>query len=301
MKAKLLLLTLTLAAVPVPGPAAAAPSRAENPATLAVAELLAADRRFGKESETLRGAEGLTNMFADDIVLFAVPVPGFARGKSAAAAALLSALGSPNGTTRWSPIRGGVSADGKQGFTFGYMTTEEAGEPIKLAKYVSYWVRTDAGWRVRLFKRVPRPAGETTAEMPPSVPARWRPKPAAASWMREYEQSLRAREKSFSDESQRIGLGPAFARFGRADAVNVGGGSEYVVGARSIGESQGRDSPLRWEADQGVLVAGSGDLGVTWGYLHRNGPTPPGRLAQIPLFTIWKREGRKSPWLYIAE
>ena len=86
--------------------------------------------------------------------------------------------------------------------------------------------------------------------------------------------------------------------------MNVGGGADFTYGNVAIGQAQGGDapapSPLRWAPD-GVIAASSGDLGITYGYLERNGPTPPGRLARIPWITIWRREKVGQPWLYVAE
>lgn len=285
---------------PVPGPATenAAPLAAQA----AVDQLLAADRASGSSDSA--GLSHFAAMFDEEVVLFAAPVPGFARGRQQAVATLAQALGGEAGLTRWAPIRGGISADGRHGFTFGYMTTTQAGEAPKLAKYVAYWIRRPEGWRVALFKRVPRPDGEVSLEMmPPALPPRFGVSSAGAAAQGEFRDSLERREIEFSDQAQRIGLGPAFARFGSADAVNVGGGTAFVVGAENIGATQddGGPSPLLWAPDQGVLVASSGDLGVTWGFLRRNGPTPPGRLSEIPFFTIWRRDSPRDPWLYVAE
>jgi ketosteroid isomerase-like protein len=263
--------------------------------------LLAADRAFSRESGSKGGLEGLEHMFADDVVIFAVPVPGFANGKAEAIAALEKAIGTKQGSTDWTPIRAGISADGTHGFTFGYMTTRIDGQPTKLAKYISYWVKTPLGWRVKLYKRRPRPDGEVSlAMMPPSIPLKTVRAGRAAASPR-VQQSLKEREQAFSDLSQKIGLSAAFERFGAPDSVNVGGDAPFVVGAAEIAKVQPPTSSLRWSADQGVLVAPSGDLGVTWGYLHRNGPTPPGRLAQIPFFTVWRRAAPGEPWRYVAE
>jgi hypothetical protein len=212
-------------------------------------------------------------------------------------------LGSSSAKVSWMPIRVGLSADGRHGFTFGYLDSSEEGQSTKVAKYVSYWAKGADGWRVRLFKRVPRPEGVVSTKlMPPSLPSRLVKAHNNPALVEKHRASLATRERAFSDASQRIGLGPAFVKFGSSDAVNVGGTPEFVVGAATIGAGQGTgSSPLYWSADQGVLVASSGDLGVTWGYLHRNGPTPPGRLGEIPFFTIWHRNSPAAPWLYIAE
>ena len=123
-----------------------------------------------------------------------------------------------------------------------------------------------------------------------------------------FEQSLTAAEKAFSDEAQKIGLGAAFAKHGSADAMNMGGPNDpaFVIGAEAIGKSVGAGRPadsssVSWSADS-AIVASSGDLGVTFGYIRPNAPAgtspaPP----PIPFFTIWRRANATVPWRYIAE
>lgn len=298
-----ILTSIAVAAVSITG-MIAAPAQAGAPraSVRAVEELLDLDRRYARESGQAAGPEGIVRMFDEDVVIFAVPVPGFARGRTAAAAALSAALGEDATATEWVPIRGGISEDGTHGFTFGYMTSQRAGKPALLAKYLSYWIKTGAGWRVKLFKRVPRPEGEvSTALMPPSLPAGRGSEYVDLGKIHLYAEDLRRREQDFSDTSQKVGLSAAFAAFGAADAVNAGGGPSFVVSPTEIAKMLPTTSPLHWSADQGVLVAPSGDLGVTWGYLRRNGPVPEGKLGEIPFFTIWRRAGLKAPWLFVAE
>jgi hypothetical protein len=267
----------------------------DNRNLVALEELALADRQLGA------GEGQVGDLFDEDIVLFAVPVPGFAVGKKQALEHLEKGLGAPAESLRSTVVRTGISADCQHGFTFGYAETD-ATENKPLRKYVAYWVHRPQGWRVALFKLVPREPGAKLGELAPSVPNFTLWAKATAQETAKIKASLAAREKSFSDEAQRIGLGPAFEKFGSADSANVGGGAEFVIGNKAIGEYHGTGpSPLNWAADKGVLIAPSGDLGVTWGMLHRNGPTPPGRLAEIPFFTIWRRASPSQPWLYVAE
>ncbi|MDP2955346.1 MAG: hypothetical protein Q8N53_02905 [Longimicrobiales bacterium] len=60
-------------------------------------------------------------------------------------------------------------------------------------------------------------------------------------------------------------------------------------------------SAVSWGADW-VLVASSGDLGVTFGWIRLNQPLADGTLPPArPFFTIWRRAGPTEPWRYIAE
>ena len=58
-------------------------------------------------------------------------------------------------------------------------------------------------------------------------------------------------------------------------------------------------STLTWAPDK-VIVASSGDLGVTIGMIHPNTPTA-GQPTSFPFFTIWRRANAAAPWRYVAE
>ena len=82
----------------------------------ALDELLAADRAFSAVSADTDVIAGLSPMFAADVVM---PTPAwqFAVGKAAALAALRANADNVRSQTEWTPVRGGVSADGQHGFT----------------------------------------------------------------------------------------------------------------------------------------------------------------------------------------
>src|SRR5262249_4968693 len=118
----------------------------------AVDDLLAADRPFAASSARTDLVSGLTAMFADDVVI-PMPPGQFVDGKAAVAAALRTNADNLTSRTEWTPVRGGVSADGQHGFTFGYMTIHrQDGSDLPL-KYLSYWVRHADRWRVAAVKR----------------------------------------------------------------------------------------------------------------------------------------------------
>ena len=272
----------------------------------AVDELLEADRAFAKASAATDLVNGISAMFADDVAL---TIPGqFARGRDAARAALQANPDNAGARAEWSPIRGGISADGQHGFTVGYMTvTKKDGSRLPV-KYVAYWVKQPAGWRVGVYKRV-RAAESPAAPqmMPPSLPARLIPATSDPAAIEELRRSLDAAERAFSAEAQKIGLGAAFAKHGHADAVNVGPPTEaeFVKGNEAIGKSVSRgststDPGLSW-APEHVIVASSGDLGVTTGMIQPKAG-PDGKLPPaIPFITVWRRATPQNAWRYIAE
>ena len=288
------------------GPAAepAAPDRTPQQV---VDELLAADRAFSAASGQTDVVSGLSAMFADQIIM-PLPSLSFAEGKPAAVEALRSNPANATSRIEWTPVRGGVSADGQHGFTFGYTVTQRPDSAPIQGKYLSYWVRQPEGWRVVVYRRVRRPEGEVSLALrPASLPDRLVPENRDSAAIARHRASLDSVERAFSDESQRIGLGPAFIKYGSADAMNMGGpdAREFVIGSDSIGKRIGGDgptdsSPVSWGPNQ-VIIASSGDLGVTIGMIRPNSAPKPGEPTGFPFFTVWRRSGSGAPWRYIAE
>lgn len=285
----------------------AACARATPPDPRAVVEqLLSVDREFSRRSAGTDLVSGLSAMLADDVV---VPAPGglFIEGKPAAVDALRADARSVGARISWTPVRGGISADGQHGFTLGYMTLEPAGdaEDVPL-KYLAYWIRKPEGWRVVVYKRALRPPGDVSlATIAPAVPSGIVPPNADAAAVARALASLDKVERDFSNEAQRIGLPAAFAKFGSADAMFIGRAPAFTVGAEAIGRSMEADavpgpSPVSWAPDRS-LMASSGDLGVTIGIIRGNAPEPDGSVAAFSYFTIWRRASTAEPWLYIAE
>jgi ketosteroid isomerase-like protein len=275
-----------------------------------VDELLAADRAFAAAAAQTTAVPALTAMFADDVILpIGAPKPGFARGKAQATEALTANPANAQTRLEWSPVRAGVSADGRHGFTVGYMTMSSPDGKARPAKYLAYWTRQTQGWRVAVYKRVPADQPPARRELlPPALPAEIVAPTTDATVLARHKASLEAAEKAFSDEAQKIGLGPAFVNQGSADAINMGPPTvpDLVVGAAAIGKSvgagsEGKPSPVSWAADEGSIVASSGDLGVTFGYIRQNAAPPPDRPGAVPFFTIWRRANAAAPWRYVAE
>ncbi len=281
-------------------PAPASPASA-SPAA-AVDALLNADRAFAAASARTDVVSGLTAMFADGVIMPAPPGV-WIEGAQKAAETLRANPDNAGARAQWTPVRGGVSADNQHGFTFGYMTVKRADGTNLPLKYLAYWVRESKGWRVAAYKRSRRPDGDASLmQLPPAVP------PALVRAVRDtgviaaFERSLRDAEQAFSDEAQRIGLGPAFKKYGSSDAMNMGPGPTFVIGAEQIGgliggPDQPATSPVNWKSDR-VLVSSSGDLGVSFGMI-RNNANPAAPAA--PFFTIWRRARPTDAWRYVAE
>ena len=285
----------------------AAQGRASSPHDV-VETLLATDRTFAAASARTTMVPALSAMFAKDVTM-PVPRDGFAVGSIAVAAALRRNADHATARVDWLPIRGGISADGRHGFTFGYMTQKLPNDTAIGFKYMAYWIRQPQGWRVVGYKRRQRPEGPISMQMmAPVLPAALVTTKPDNATLAQYHESLDRAERAFSTEAQRIGIGPAFAKYGAVDAVNMGGPKDaaFIVGAEAIAQSVAAgyppgQSPVEWSPDK-VIVASSGDVGITFGMIRPHAPGPDGKSqAGIPFFTIWRRASLADPWRYIAE
>ena len=279
-----------------------------DPAPLAaVTTLLDIDRAFSKTSSDLSMRAALDAMFADGVI--APWQRGeIVKGKAAVIRALLQ---SPDSVARlsWAPIRGGVSADGLHGFTFGYLAAEYPDGRLAHSKYMAYWVREPRGWRVAAWKRRAISAAPLASEpQPPSLPPRRLKVTTNSDVIARYYRSLVNAEAGFASLAQRVGLWRAFADMGSDDAVNMGGPDDpqFVVGAANIARTVvalNGDQPatITWSADT-ALVASSGDLGITFGVIRLKVQQDPGAPSPgTAFFTIWRRASPSAPWRYIAE
>lgn len=258
-------------------------------------KLLEADRAWSARAQGKSVIDGLSAMFDRQAVLITGGTADLVRGQVAIRAKLAERPGNDSAGVEWSPVGGGISADGSQGFTYGSVTVRPKESAAIPQKYLSYWIKRPEGWRVFAYKRVGRREAVPLSAAPPVIGRRsGRGDHAAAT--------LQVAEKAFSDESQQIGLRAAFQKWGRPDSVNVGAAESIAVGAQAIGEGVAGlepGSPVVWAADE-VLVAPSGDMGLSYGLLHVKAP-PPGQPATIPFFTIWARQKPGDPWRYVAE
>ena len=270
--------------------------------------LLAAEKAFAAAAAKTDAVTALTAMFAPDVIMPGPPGT-LHRGVAAVTASLRSNPDNVEGRVEWAPIRLGLSADGQHGFTFGFMTLRKKDGNTMPLKYMAYWVKGPSGWRVAGYKRARRREGDVAmTPMAPLLPSALVPAKSDAAHLDALRASLSGAERAFSDEAQTIGLGAAFTKWGSETAVNMGGPNNagYVVGAVAIGKNVGAGapgptSPVEWSTDV-ALVASSGDLGISFGYIRPHGKPPEGAPPNgSPFFTIWHRASATAPWRYIAE
>src|SRR5687768_7517998 len=267
-----------------------------------VDELLSIDREHAMRAQRLNVVDALGAMFAEDVALNAMGA--FSFGREAALTRLRTVPENMSGRLEWAPIRGAVSGDGQHGFTYGFMTLVRADSSRLPLKYLAYWVKKPEGWKVAVYRRSPRAEGQvSTAMREPLLPAKIVPVTKDASLVAKYAKEVGDAERDFSTLAGKIGLGPAFTQNAAPDAMNMGGGQspDFLFGPEAIGAGVGAGesgpSTLTWGPDT-VLVASSGDLGVTIG--HINVPAQAGQPARrVPFFTVWRKIG--AVWKFVAE
>jgi hypothetical protein len=266
----------------------------------AAEELLAADRAFAQAAARTDLVSAISNMFLSNVVMRAPT--GHARGKDAAIAALSADSANRRSRVEWTPVGGGTSSGGQDGFTYGYMTVTRPDGTVRLGKYLAYWVLRPGGWRVAVYNRTTRAPGDVSqAPHPLSIATRALPSGDSTA-LKRYADELSLAEHTFSRDAQSMGLGPAFAKWGAADAVNTGGGAsaEFVRGpeaiARLVSAAYTPETKVEWAPTE-VIVASTGDMGVTIGTIR----ITTTETREVPFFTIWKRAYPSDPWRYVAE
>jgi ketosteroid isomerase-like protein len=268
-------------------------------------ELLAADRAFAAASAKTDLITGISAMFADDV---AMPTPsGVVYGSAKAIDAIKANPANAGARVEWTPARVGLSADGRHGYTAGFMTVHRADGSVQAAKYMTYWEKQSAGWRALAYKRAPAKAAAPTIPVGYVLPAQLVTAKRDAAAIEKDRDSLADAERSFSRDAQAMGIGAAFTKYGSAEAANFGGPDvpTFVFGNQAIGAAVGAGAPpntstVNWGPEK-TIIAASGDFGVTIGYIHPNKPGPDGKTPPgQPFFTIWRREAG-GVWRYIAE
>jgi hypothetical protein len=118
----------------------AAPASAKANPNAALDSLLAADRAFSADAAKAPDpVAGLAPMFDGEAVTPA-PGKGILVGRDAVLAYLRESPSLKEGKISWAPVRGGISADGTQGFTYGFLSVT-AGDPARRErKSLAYWI-----------------------------------------------------------------------------------------------------------------------------------------------------------------
>jgi hypothetical protein len=290
-----------------PSPRALLSATGEATSAQTALDVLRADREFARRASGASFPQSLREGFLPGVIMPAPPTRVVVGVDSVLA--VFAKSPDVGGRMTWTPVRAGVSGDGTHAYTAGVGMVRRADGTRSQFKYLSYWIRSNDTWRVAAWRRRPIDTSVVldSTMLTPLLPLRAVPS-ADAAGIAAHRQSLMAAEQGFSDLAQRIGVGAAFAEMGDAEAVNIGpptlGG--FVLGPRAIAVSVSGNQPLTapsaivWKADT-VLVAPSGDLGITFGVVRPKEASADNPNAGASFFTIWRRSSPAAPWRYVAE
>jgi ketosteroid isomerase-like protein len=203
---------------------------------------------------------------------------------------------------RWVVVRLDVSADGNDGYSFGYLDFVRPNGDTLPGGFKSYWRReADGRWRMLAFGRGPRTPGALTS-MPDSLrtatrsPRRWPMTDTLEAW-----RGLAATERAFSDLAA-TDVRVAFMAYAAPDGGRLDGAG-YVFGRWAIGEGFRTPPPgfagFSWSAERGS-VAKSNDLGFNLGPVLLNAPNGGAPQPGGMFFTIWRREAN-GEWRWIVD
>ena len=291
------------------GPAACLFRHAEEPPapirSPARDSLLAIDAARG-EAATRQGFGAAAGAWLDSSAVYLRAGAPIVYGK-AAALAIVGDAATERLAYQIRPLGGGVSRDGRGGYTFGITTTampNADGPPIvRSDRYIAFWRRGGDGlWRIAAYADVSGPplpsnAQVPSAELPPSLTI---PRGRRADAVRQVRQA----DSAFALAADLQGTGIAFAAYVAPQGV-VFSGSEIVIGTDAVralfDEQQRAGGTLNWRPVYADAVE-SGDLGLTVGEYVFTGRGANGTVVQRfgKYLTIWKKQPG-GEWRFVVD
>jgi ketosteroid isomerase-like protein len=270
-----------------------APRRDELRATIAAAATRMANGEFVTPLSEAFAATGV----------YVATTPLSARGPANARAWLVRDTLNALSRARWTVVRHEVSADGRDGYAYGYFDVIRASGDTLFGRYHSYWRReTDGVWRMLAFSRGRRAAGPVDTAVPAWVQAPTTGSRFAGADTIVALRGLFATERAFSD-SAGTSVQAAFVGFAAPDAAKLERGSSYGFGPSAIGELFAGPPPPGggplWSPEVGA-VATSGDLGFTTGPVTARRPAEGAAPPGAKYFTIWRRMPN-GDWRYVVD
>jgi ketosteroid isomerase-like protein len=266
--------------------------------------LLAVDLSRSDSVDRLGFESGMLAWMAEDVAFLRAGIPAvFGRD---AVRAVLSSGSSPSAATyRWQPLGGGLSRDGRSGYTYGIAATvsvgaETAGPALRMDRYIAFWRRQQRGdWRIVAYAEV------GAASVTGTVPERGLAPPGHPVIGRTAERlaELRRTDAEFSDAASRMGVPASFAAWAAPTGIVVEG-AELLVGPDAIRATMANlyaGRSLAWFPVHATL-AESGELGFTLGEYVSTGRSSAGAVAQSfgKYLTVWERQP-DARWRFVAE
>jgi len=299
---------------PVAPPAAAVRPLVSYTSTLRTerGRLLAVDLlfggRFGPGSAARPIADGVTRLFASDVVYLQAGLP-IVQGRDAARAAMLALPNAATTVLSWRPLRGDVSADGKHGYTYGGTELRTANPDgtttVDFGRYIAFWEKGgDNRWRIAAYVRNRSPAfpGEQPAGFESPTDKTYPSFPIAS--VAAERTVLLGVDAAFAAASISGTVADAFAAYVAPDGAALSG-PEILYGPAAIHAFFDAGVPpgdqLDWTPEI-ADVAASGDLGFTVGNsAYRTTDETGAPLAFYSKYlTIWKKQ-RDGQWKFVVD
>ena len=247
------------------------------------AALLTADRTLAERTAALGMVDGFLPALSEQAAYLHPGAP-LLRGADRIRAFFQTP--DSTGQVTWTPAFADVSADGRLGYSYGFLRGRGAG-----AKYLTCWLKDQRGWRIVAHARTRlAPASDSvrpSSRVVSSDPVRGPGDPS----------ELMRADSSFSAMSVAQGAKPAFLAYATEDAISFGGGPGMNEGRQAIGaafDGFPSGAVLAWRPVAAV-IAESGDLGCTVGEA-----TIESLKQYSKYLTIWKRQ-RDGSWKFAAD
>jgi ketosteroid isomerase-like protein len=242
---------------------------------------------------------GVVSLLRPDVVYLRAGVPAV-YGREGTRALL--AAGPEPGAVLWQPLGGGISRDGRSGYTYGVTTRGVVGRTgLRIERYIAYWQR-DAGapWRIAAYAEIGGPmAVEVALRSQDTIP----PAPRLTPRQSNLVARLHSTDSLFSDLADRMGLTEGFSSYVADDGV-LFTGSELVIGPHMVHdyfEASRAGTSLTWRPMY-ASAAASEDLGFTVGTYVAIARGPSGAAVQRfgKYLTVWKRQ-RDDIWRFVVD
>jgi ketosteroid isomerase-like protein len=199
-----------------------------------------------------------------------------------------------NGLLAWNPMHAAISADGKLGWSTGPWTWSRDStqkKPDAFGEYLSVWrAQADGSWKAVLDCGVGHPAPpRDTPAVTYSAPVpgtNLGGKPLAT------RQSLYQADAAFAKLAETAGVSDAIARYGADDIIVLREGDQRVTGRNAARDSIASREAMAHMVSNSQSVAGSGDLGYTYGTFVTGGAASPDSSWYVH---VWHR-GAAASW-----
>ena len=198
------------------------------------------------------------------------------------------------GLLAWTPTHAAISADGKLGWSTGPWTWSRDStqkKPDAHGDYMSVWrMQSDGSWKAVLDCGVshPAPARDTPAVTysAPVPGANLGSKPLAT------RQSLYQADAGFAKLAGTSGVSDAIAHYGTDDIIVLREGDQRVTGKGAAHDAIASREDKARMVSNAQSVAGSGDMGYTYGTFVTGSPADPDSAWYVH---VWHR-GAAASW-----